>query len=85
MVSMAGSPSVLVRRPLVLGNWKMNGSRAANAELLAALAGAVFVALAGAVLAALTGAALTGAALVALAGVVLAGAALAALVVAGAG
>ncbi len=37
MVSMAGSAAVLVRRPLVLGNWKMNGSRAANAELLAAL------------------------------------------------
>ena len=26
-----------MRRKLVVGNWKMNGSRAANAELLAAL------------------------------------------------
>ena len=29
-----------VRRKLVVGNWKMNGNRAANAELLAALKGA---------------------------------------------
>lgn len=28
------------RRPLVVGNWKMHGSRPANAELLAAIAGA---------------------------------------------
>jgi len=26
-----------MRRKLVVGNWKMNGSRAANAELLAGL------------------------------------------------
>jgi triosephosphate isomerase len=37
MVSMAGSLAVPVRRPLVLGNWKMNGSRVFNAELLAGL------------------------------------------------
>ena len=27
----------MTRRKLVVGNWKMNGSRAANAELLAGL------------------------------------------------
>lgn len=37
MVSMADSSSAQVRKPLVLGNWKMNGSRVFNAELLAAL------------------------------------------------
>jgi triosephosphate isomerase len=37
MVSMAHSSSVPVRKPLVLGNWKMNGSRVFNAELLAGL------------------------------------------------
>jgi triosephosphate isomerase len=28
-----------MRRKLVVGNWKMHGSRPANAELLAAIAG----------------------------------------------
>ena len=36
MVSTLSEPHP-VRRKLVVGNWKMNGSRAANAELLAAL------------------------------------------------
>ena len=34
---MAQPDASAVRRQLVVGNWKMNGSRAANAELLAAL------------------------------------------------
>ena len=33
-----------MRRKLVVGNWKMHGSRAANAELLAALVGVLTMA-----------------------------------------
>ncbi len=37
------------RKPLVVGNWKMHGDRAANARLLSALAGGVDASLGGAV------------------------------------
>ena len=37
MVKPSSVTPALMRRPLVVGNWKMNGSRVANAELLAAL------------------------------------------------
>lgn len=37
MVNLSGSVRSMARRPLVVGNWKMNGSRVANAELLAGL------------------------------------------------
>ena len=37
MVNPSSAVAALPRRPLVVGNWKMNGSRVANGELLAAL------------------------------------------------
>ena len=37
MVNPSSVVAALPRRPLVVGNWKMNGSRVANGELLAAL------------------------------------------------
>jgi triosephosphate isomerase len=37
MVNQSSAGSTPQRRPLVVGNWKMNGSRLANGELLAAL------------------------------------------------
>ena len=37
MVSHSSGASTPVRRPLVVGNWKMNGTRASNAQLLSAI------------------------------------------------
>ena len=37
MVNATSAPVAAARRPLVVGNWKMNGTRVANVELLAAL------------------------------------------------